>query len=50
MTGPECSVIEVATRSTRRLEAVSSSIGMLGPVVPTSVASHSPLPRRTPGR
>ncbi len=49
VTGDDCFVIKVATRSMRHLEEVSGSIGTLGSVT-TSVVYSSPLPRRAVSR
>ncbi|MFF3324842.1 Lrp/AsnC family transcriptional regulator [Streptomyces sp. NPDC002889] len=45
VTGDDCFVIKVATRSMSHLEEVSGKIGTLGSVT-TSVVYSSPLPRR----
>ncbi|MBH5333699.1 Lrp/AsnC family transcriptional regulator [Streptomyces pactum] len=45
VTGDDCFVLKVATRSMRHLEQVTGRIGGLGPVT-TSVVYSSPLPRR----
>lgn len=49
VTGDDCFVIKVATRSMPHLEEVSGKIGALGSVT-TSVVYSSPLPRRPLGR
>ncbi|MEU0396256.1 Lrp/AsnC family transcriptional regulator [Streptomyces sp. NPDC006208] len=49
VTGDDCFVIKVATRSMSHLEEVSGKIGTLGSVT-TSVVYSSPLPRRAIGR
>lgn len=49
VTGDDCFVIKVATRSMRHLEEVSGKIGALGSVT-TSVVYSSPLPRRALGQ
>lgn len=49
VTGDDCFVIKVATRSMAHLEEVSGKIGALGSVT-TSVVYSSPLPRRALGR
>ncbi|MDQ1031072.1 Lrp/AsnC family leucine-responsive transcriptional regulator [Streptomyces umbrinus] len=49
VTGDDCFVIKVATRSMSHLEEVSGKIGTLGSVT-TSVVYSSPLPRRPVGR
>jgi Lrp/AsnC family transcriptional regulator, leucine-responsive regulatory protein len=48
VTGDDCFVIKVTTRSMRHLEEVSGRIGGLGSVT-TSVVYSSPLPRRPVG-
>ncbi|WP_046497029.1 Lrp/AsnC family transcriptional regulator [Streptomyces odonnellii] len=48
VTGDDCFIIKVATRSMRHLEEVSGRIGGLGSVT-TSVVYSSPLPRRPVG-
>lgn len=45
VTGDDCFVLKVATRSMRHLEQVAGRIGALGSVT-TSVVYSSPLPRR----
>ncbi|ATW47412.1 Lrp/AsnC family transcriptional regulator [Streptomyces xantholiticus] len=45
VTGDDCFVLKVATRSMSHLEEVSGKIGALGSVT-TSVVYSSPLPRR----
>jgi Lrp/AsnC family leucine-responsive transcriptional regulator len=45
VTGEDCFVLKVSTRSMRHLEAVTGRIAGLGPVT-TSVVYSSPLPRR----
>jgi Lrp/AsnC family leucine-responsive transcriptional regulator len=49
VTGDDCFVIKVATRSMKHLEEVSGKIGALGSVT-TSVVYSSPLPRRPLGQ
>ncbi|MFB9518147.1 Lrp/AsnC family transcriptional regulator [Streptomyces purpureus] len=49
VTGDDCFVIKVATRSMKHLEEISGKIGTLGSVT-TSVVYSSPLPRRPIGR
>ncbi|WP_328403162.1 Lrp/AsnC family transcriptional regulator [Streptomyces sp. NBC_00390] len=49
VTGDDCFVIKVATRSMNHLEEVSGKIGTLGSVT-TSIVYSSPLPRRAIGR
>jgi Lrp/AsnC family transcriptional regulator, leucine-responsive regulatory protein len=48
VTGDDCFVLQVATRSMRHLEEVTGRIGGLGSVT-TSVVYSSPLPRRAVG-
>ncbi|AVZ71777.1 ArsR family transcriptional regulator [Streptomyces lunaelactis] len=49
VTGDDCFVLKVATRSMSHLEEVSGKIGALGSVT-TSVVYSSPLPRRAISR
>lgn len=49
MTGDDCFVLKVATRSMSHLEEVSGKVGALGSVT-TSVVYSSPLPRRAISR
>ncbi|MFI1393935.1 Lrp/AsnC family transcriptional regulator [Streptomyces sp. NPDC020681] len=49
VTGDDCFVLKVATRSMHHLEEVSGKIGTLGSVT-TSVVYSSPLPRRAISR
>ncbi|MEO3977469.1 Lrp/AsnC family transcriptional regulator [Streptomyces sp. CAU 1734] len=49
VTGDDCFVLKVATRSMRHLEEVTGRIGALGSVT-TSVVYSSPLPRRAVSR
>ncbi|WP_411144333.1 Lrp/AsnC family transcriptional regulator [Streptomyces sp. x-80] len=49
VTGDDCFVLKVATRSMKHLEEVSGRIGALGSVT-TSVVYSSPLPGRPVGR
>ncbi|WP_434587864.1 Lrp/AsnC family transcriptional regulator [Streptomyces sp. A5-4] len=49
VTGDDCFVVKVATRSMRHLEQVSGRFGALGSVT-TSVVYSSPLPRRAVSR
>ncbi|MER5769629.1 Lrp/AsnC family transcriptional regulator [Streptomyces sp. NPDC001985] len=48
VTGDDCFVLKVATRSMGHLEEVTGRISALGPVT-TSVVYSSPLPRRAVG-
>ncbi|MFF9914044.1 Lrp/AsnC family transcriptional regulator [Streptomyces sp. NPDC013457] len=49
VTGDDCFVMKVATRSMKHLEEVSGKLGTLGSVT-TSVVYSSPLPRRAVSR
>lgn len=49
VTGDDCFVLKVATRSMKHLEEVSGKVGTLGAVT-TSVVYSSPLPRRAISR
>ncbi|MFF8606487.1 Lrp/AsnC family transcriptional regulator [Streptomyces sp. NPDC015346] len=49
VTGDDCFVIKVATRSMKHLEEITGKIGALGSVT-TSVVYSSPLPRRSISR
>ncbi|MEV7277788.1 Lrp/AsnC family transcriptional regulator [Streptomyces sp. NPDC093111] len=49
VTGDDCFVLKVATRSMKHLEEISGKVGTLGSVT-TSVVYSSPLPRRAISR
>ncbi|GAA2812515.1 Lrp/AsnC family transcriptional regulator [Streptomyces showdoensis] len=49
VTGDDCFVLKVATRSMKHLEEISGKVGALGSVT-TSVVYSSPLPRRAISR